>query len=145
MPLLRAATVIRAPPPAVFQALTDFEAMPAWLPGLRETEVMTAGPLQRGSVVMQRRRAMGRMSDFTLTVLHVDPPRELVLDLMRDAQRAGLWTWRLAEAPEGTRVDLQVDFSLPGFVNLILPLVRRGLRDRMQEDLEALRRRVEAG
>lgn len=145
VPTLRAQALLRAPPAEVFHALADFEAMPAWLPGLRETEVMTEGPLARGSVVMQRRRAMGRLADFTVTVLHHDPPRELVLDLMRDAQRAGVWTWRLAEAPGGTRVGVQVDFVLPGFVNLLLPLVRRSVRDGMERDVAALARRVEGG
>jgi hypothetical protein len=94
---------------------------------------------------MQRRRAMGRMAALTLTVLHHDPPRELVVDVLRDAQRAGVWTWRLSGVPEGTRVEVTVDFALPGFVNLLLPLVRRSMRRGMEADVEALRRRVEAG
>jgi uncharacterized protein YndB with AHSA1/START domain len=145
MPRLSHEAVLRAPPEKVFRALTDFEAMPSWLPGLRETEVMNEGPLARGTVVMQRRRAMGRMAAFTLTVLHADPPRELVVDHVRDAQRAGVWTWRLDPAPEGTRLAVTVDFVLPGFVNLLLPFVRRAMRNGLEADVEALRRRVEAG
>lgn len=125
--------------------MTDFEAMPSWLPGLRETGVMADGPLARGTVVMQRRKVMGLASVLTLTMLHADPPRELVLDARREAQPAGVWTWRLEEAPGGTRLVAEVAFTLPAFLLPVLPFARGAFRRRLEEDVEALRRRVERG
>ena len=138
-------TSVRRPREDVFRLLTDFDAMPQWLPGLREAEVLSEGPLAVGGLVMQRKRMLGRVSTLALTVVDHAPPERVAFYLARDAERLGLLTWTLHETDGGaTRVEATLEFRLPGFVTLFLPLVKARLAAELAADVDALKARAES-
>jgi hypothetical protein len=134
---------IEAPPARVWQALTDFAAMPIWNPFIREIR----GPLREGArlsiqIKPPGKRAMG----FRPTVLRVSPERELrwlgtlLIPGLFNGEHYFLLNPVGADATRFTHGEK--------FWGLLVgPFARRGMLDATREGLEsmnvALKMRVE--
>ena len=87
---------IAAPASAVWEALTDIDAMPSWRIGLKS---VTRLPDKNGLPVHTENTTAGKMT-FETTLM--DPPRRLVRGMASDLPFGGTWTFDVAPAPDGS-------------------------------------------
>jgi hypothetical protein len=158
-------TVVHLPPAEVYEFLVDFPGYARYSKYLRDVD-------QRGDgspgTEYDLHFAWWKLS-YTATseVTHVDPPRELGWEIIKDVHAHGEWTvTELDDPPEGveaaSRVTLQVQFDpdsassgmldLPRFVSLswvvdkVKPKVQAEAErvvERIVADLEGERRQVD--
>lgn len=90
-----------AEPVAVWQALTDYERMPQWRPGLRRVELLETPDGRR------RVREHSKFGPLTYDVELEEPPRRLVGRIVDEGQGfGGTWTYELAPVPGGTELRI---------------------------------------
>ncbi len=140
----RAEVEIAAPPSAVWEVLTQFDAYPSWNPFT--VEVSTSG--QIGDAVRMRvRLGAGALTHQTETLRVMEPERCLAWALDQPP-RWLLWAFRnqTLTALENGRTLYVTEDTIGG---LLGPLVRllydRALRTGFDNMAQALRRRVESG
>ncbi|MBW3577274.1 MAG: SRPBCC family protein [Actinobacteria bacterium] len=105
---------IERTPQEVFEVLTDLDRLVLWATMVVENHDLPDGPLQSGDSFRQTLRVAGLNLETEWTVLEVDPPRQV----MYEAQAAGggrlHMAQRVTEAGAGCRVEVDVDYDLPG-------------------------------
>ena len=89
------------PTEAVFAALTDFAAYPAWQTDVESAFLASGVPAQAGSRVHQVRKIMGRRTDIDLTVAEFVPGQLLTLRTEEAARPSVRQTYRLMPAANG--------------------------------------------
>jgi uncharacterized membrane protein len=105
---------IDRPPGEVFALLTDFDRLPEWATIVLETRDVSDSPLRRGCTFKQRLRVLGLETESEWRVTELDPPSHVAYDAT--APGGGTLRMRQSVAPEGTgsRVELELDYELPG-------------------------------
>jgi uncharacterized protein YndB with AHSA1/START domain len=144
---VEAETTIARPPDDVFAELVAVERYPGWLiaSGIVAVERLDPGPASVGSRVRISQQVAGRSTTLEGSITALDPGRAIGLrgrdpdgiSIEIDAQLVG-------EAA-GTRLRWSLRIGLPlrfrMFESMVAPQVQRAAT----LDLEALRRRLEAG
>ncbi len=105
---------IGRPPDVVFDALTDLNGLVRWAPMVIETRNVPPGPLRAGDTFEQTIRIAGLSLETDWTVLDVERPHLVRYECKG---RPGGWlnmTQRVVETTGGSRVDLEIDYELPG-------------------------------
>lgn len=143
MPVIQKETIVRRAPAEVFAKLADFERAPTWLTGVESTKVVTPGAVGVGTRFVQKRKTMGKLSDVEVAVTRFEPPSALGLDVKRDGKPAGVVLWETLPDAQGTRVVSRVDFTLPGLMKLMTPMVRNVVAKQTAGDLAALKNALE--
>ncbi|HET6405546.1 MAG TPA: SRPBCC family protein [Candidatus Thermoplasmatota archaeon] len=134
-------TTVRAPLERVFQALVDPSQRARWVQSVREAG--GGEPLAVGRVVEARRTLPTSRSQYRMTVLRLEAPRLLEMEVERNGDRVGRAGYELSPAPEGTRVRAYGEVELKGFQKLAAPMVSKGMEDELAVDLAGLKRHVE--
>jgi uncharacterized protein YndB with AHSA1/START domain len=140
-------TDIARSPAVVFDALVDIERFPEWLiaSGIVGVERLDDGPPATGSGVRISQRVAGRSTVLDGSITRLEPGLALGLH-GRDPDGVTIEI-EATLAPEGagTRLRWSLRLGLPlrfrMFESMVAPQVRRAVT----LDLEAFRRRVEAG
>jgi len=132
--------VVKAPREHVFQAWTDYEAVPKW----QTLFTRVAVAKRDGNTVhldmevnMRGRRAM-RTEKHILT----PPERVDVEGEMEGITNTSVW--KFESAPEGSRVTLVIEARLPWRLKVMGPLVKRQFQALVRDWMQDLAKYVEA-
>ena len=107
----RSAT-IAATPEACYDALTDFERLPAWQGAVRSATVLERDEQGRGTVVEFVVDAKVKQVRYRLRQVH-ERPRRLGCEYLGGDFRDFSGEWRFAPDGDGTRVELELHID-PG-------------------------------
>jgi len=133
---------IRRSPAEVFDFLATPENIPTWNHAIVESRGAPLGPMRVGTRIEQRRTqpSPGREQ---LEVVELAPARTLVLegDL---GPFHGTISYRLEPVPGGTRLTNDADLDASGPLRLVAPLAEGRVRASVAENLEVLKRTLEA-
>jgi carbon monoxide dehydrogenase subunit G len=106
---IETARTVARPPDAVFDAVSDFEAYPAYTPHLES--VSSAGDGGVGTEYELRVAALGLSVDVRTRLTGVDPPRSVEWTVLGGVTATGT----LAISPQGdgskSRINFQVDYD----------------------------------
>jgi carbon monoxide dehydrogenase subunit G len=151
MPHVAVQTRIHAPPNVVFSAITDFANAPRRITGIEAVQMLTDGPVGKGTRFRETRIVFGKQASETMTVTAWDPPRSYTLG----CQSCGCeYSFTLAcqgDARDAgaTIVDATIDARPMTFLaRLFSPLSRLMMgscRKAFEKDLDDLRRSIESG
>jgi uncharacterized protein YndB with AHSA1/START domain len=110
MATIERSVFIKAPPERVFAFLADHANDTQWLPGMVDTRNFT------GESTDYRWEWTYKMAGISFNgtgqTLEYDPPRRVVVET-----RGGVvstWAWTLEPEEDGTRVSLQMEYTVPG-------------------------------
>jgi uncharacterized membrane protein len=139
----RRSVIVDRPVEAVYDYLVDLERGREWMPGVRESQVLTAGPLRVGTRFRDRRVAGGRERVTDIEVVEVVPGRRHAVQL----STLGM-TMRFAFdlAPVGdsrTLVEYEAALTSPLVVRPLLAVVARAVESEDDDILERFKRAAE--
>ena len=132
------------PPERVFQALTDLDAMRAWMPNLVRLEQVTGSVVGRGAEFRETRKMFGKEATEHFEVTGYDSPKrlELFVDGSKGASRRGKYrfTYELRPAGGGTHLDLRCEIGGMGRLMEVLGKLFMGpFRKAIAKDLQAMK------
>lgn len=132
---------IEAPPELVWQLFDDPQRLPSWQPDLQTYEAVSGEPGWPGTVSLLvyqqqgQRGQRGRVIETTETIIAREEGRH----------RAGRYenTWASNDMActfqplpgGGTRWRAYAEFRFKGWVQLMAPLMRSGIRKRLEDDM----------
>jgi uncharacterized membrane protein len=135
--------VIDAPPEAVAGYAGDPGNAPHWYENIESVEWLTPPPAEVGSRMSFVARFLGRRLAYTYEIAELVPGERLV---MRTAEgpfpMETTYTWQ----PHGngaTRMTLRNRGEPSGFAKVTAPIMAAAMRRANQQDLAALKRRIE--
>ncbi len=105
---------VEAAPADVFDVLTDLDRLPHWATTVVENHDMPDGPLQPGQRFRQTVRVAGSNLETDWVVRSVDPPREIEYEATAPGGGELRMVQRVAPDGEASRVELELDYQLPG-------------------------------
>ena len=140
---------IEARPERVYQAFSDIDSWPRWMPNLVGVERLTDGPFGVGAEWRETRKLFGQEASEVFEVTAADPPSRLRLrvDGSRGSSKKGEYRfdYRFEPSHEGTRLRLEAEVEIPGvFAKLFGPLFVQTLRKACERDHQALKGHVES-
>lgn len=136
-------TIVEAPAERVFRALVVPEERRSWVRTLIEEP--HEGPLRLGDKVHAARRGSTSGSRYTLTVVALDPPRRLAMDVARNGQHVGRNTFEIEPVEGGTLVRGTAEVQLSGLQRMMTGMVVAAAEREMESELLALRRHLGEG
>ncbi len=135
---------IERPAPAVAAFAGDPSNAPVWYRRISTAEWETGPPVRIGSRVRFAARFLGRDLAYTYEIVELEPDRRL---LMTTAQgpfpMTTEYTWT-ATAAGGTRMTLRNHGEPAGFSRVVAPVMSWSMRRAMNQDLQELKRQMEA-
>ena len=140
-------TEFNASPEQVFEALTDLDLLPVWSTITVETHGTPRKPIEEGDTFTQTLRVLGRNLESNWTVTRLERPRKVAYS--SEAPGGGLlrMVQTVEEADGGSRVDVELDYELPGgFIGELFDSAyaeRRNERE-LEHSLHNLKELVEA-
>jgi uncharacterized protein YndB with AHSA1/START domain len=138
--------VIERPPGAVFTYVTTPGNWPKWHPASKAVSGATDHSLAVGEKVTEDFVVAGRAGRVVWTVVKREPPREWIIEGDVDGRKAGVVTYELAAAPEGTRFRRALTY--PSRSLLFALLNRISIRSRIEQESDQavrnLKRAVES-
>jgi uncharacterized protein YndB with AHSA1/START domain len=143
MPAFTKTVTIARPPDEVFPWLLDADKVPQWTTRLEAYEV--TGPITLGSRIRQVLTVKGQKLDVELEVTQYEPPHAAAsrfslqgIDVVTE--------YRLVASAGGTELTQQLEGKASGFKGrMLLPIVQGPLEEKIGEDLERLRERLDGG
>lgn len=135
-------------PDLVFQALTDLDAMKAWMPNLVAMEKVTDGAVGEGTEFRETRRMFSKEASEHFRVSGYEPPKrlELFVDGSKGSSRRGEYrfSYTLRPAGGGTHLTLTSEVSGMGtFMELLGKLFMGPFKKAIAKDLEAMQRHLD--
>lgn len=130
-------TVVGAPAERVFRALVVPEERRSWVRTLIEEP--REGALKLGDKVHAARRGSTSGSRYTLTVVALEAPRRLAMDVARNGQHVGRNTFEVEPVEGGTLVRGTADVQLSGLQRMMTGMVVAAAEREMEAELLALR------
>jgi len=132
--------IVKAPREKVFQAWTDYEAVPKWQTLFTSVKVAK----RDGNTVYLDLEVNMRGRKAMRTEKHLLTPPERV-DVEGEMEGITNTTvWKFDSLPEGSRVTVKVEASLPLRLKVIAPLVKHQFQALVREWLQDLAKYVEA-
>jgi len=145
MPTFEASVLIAAEPTAVETVLLDRDLAPRWTAGLERLELVEGRPGEPGSIGHAHYREGGRRYVLTDVLEEVEPARRYVSTVSGGGIRARVETVLEPVGQHETRMLVRWSGRGTNPVTLlVLPFLRRRVRQRSEADLEALKALVEA-
>lgn len=139
---------IAAEPARVFAALADLRGAPGRLQGIKKLEVLTDGPIGKGTRFRETRVMFGREATETMEITAFDPPRAYTVSCENHGC-AYLTHIRCTPAGNGTEVEMEFSARPTGLIaKLMAPLavlMMGSIRTCLEKDLEDIRVHVENG
>lgn len=105
---------IPRPPEQVFETLTDLERLPLWATTVVENHDTPGRPLQQGDRFSQTIHLVGRNLRSDWEVRSIEPPNHVEYEATSEQGGSLRMVQRVAQTPEGSRVELELDYELPG-------------------------------
>jgi carbon monoxide dehydrogenase subunit G len=140
----QATETLPATPERVFQALTDIDNAPQWIPGIIAVE--RVGDVRQGVGMRWRetRKMRGKEATEEIEVTHYHPPSHLGLRIDGSKGTSGRGTfnfdYKLAQRVGGTEVRMtgRIDGLLPPMLRWMGPLLAGFIKRESSKDLRAL-------
>lgn len=98
----------------LFELLTDLDRLPVWSTITVETHGTPRQPIEEGDTFEQTLRVLGRNLQSTWEVTELDRPRKVAYSSQAPGGGLLRMVQSLAESAGGTRVDVELDYELPG-------------------------------
>ncbi|MFG0275012.1 MAG: SRPBCC family protein [Phycisphaerales bacterium] len=137
---------IDAPRERVFEMSSDIGAAPDRISGIKKVEILTDGPIGKGTRFRETREMFGKEHTETLEFVAFDPPRSFGID----CESSGvLFVSRFTFESDGagTRVTLDMrSKSLTMKARLMAPMMllcRGAVKKAMRQDLAGIKRAAE--
>lgn len=145
MPTVVATVLINAPPDAVARVLLDAELAPLWTAGLERLELVEGEPGKPGCVGHAHYVEGGRRYVLTDALLRVVANRQFVSQVTGGGISAMVRT----DLEPGNEGETQVTLRWRGrgtnpLTMLMIPTMRRRIRERVTADLNSLKKLAEA-
>ena len=142
-------TRIAASPQEVFDALSDLDALPDYIPAEVRIETLTEGEFGEGTQWREYRKMMGREATEVFEVTECEPPHRLVLfvDGTKGTTGSGEFTYLYQlEADNGaTRLDLEARIDDIGCIaEQLSKLFAGSFKDAVEKDLDGLKHFAES-
>lgn len=135
---------IAAPPSRVFEYLADPAKLGSWIGGLESTVALDPGPPAEGSRYRQVLRIAGTRQTAERELTAFDPDRVLAFRITASAITIES-RFELSADGEGTALAYSHSGVTKGLAGAILGrTIQRELSSKIEEDLRALKRLVEA-
>jgi len=143
-----ATTHIDAPPPAVFEVCTDFAGAANRISAITKIEVLTPGPVGKGTRFRETRKMFGKEATETMEVIEFTPGRSYVLG----AESCGCrYRTEFTVTPSGSGSDVTIHFrgTPQTFMakvmgTIMAPMMSGMLRKCLDGDLADIKKYVEA-
>lgn len=114
--------VIKAPVDRVFHAFSDFENCAGRIRGIKKIEMLTAGPVGKGTSFKETRTMFGRDATETMTVCEYVPNQAVALE----ANSCGAYfksSFRFTPQGDATKVDFAMETkALSLFAKIMKPI-----------------------
>jgi carbon monoxide dehydrogenase subunit G len=136
---------IDRPASAVWAVVADVDSHPRWRPALKEFRQVSEGPLRVGSRIREVLSWRGREIVIADEVTALDPDRRLGV---RGGWKGADFELEFQLEPTGDGTAVTFDWTLEPktlLMRLAAPLLRRTFEKSTAEELEGLKRYVEAG
>jgi len=138
----RNSVTIDRPPREVFAFVADFENVPTWNYAIEETRKRTPGPITVGTEYVQR-RGVPQPGEERFTVTELVADRAVAIDGTLGPFPARL-RYEVEPAGTGTVLTNDVELELSGPLRLAGPVVTSRVKAAVAENLQVLKRRLEA-
>lgn len=135
---------IAAPPDEVWRLFNDPASLPRWQPTLNAYEAISGEPGWPGAVSLLVYHQQGRTVEMTETIMARDEGRH------RSGRYESAWavndmSCTFQALPDGgTRWRALAEFRFKGWVKLVAPLMRAGIRKRLVDDMLRFKTLVES-
>ena len=116
MPRIERSVDLPGPPEEVFALLTDLERLPEWATIVVETRDVSEVPLRPGCTFRQTVRVLGHDIESEWRVVALEAPRLVSYEASSPTGARLAMTQRVEPSNGGSRVDLELDYELPGGV-----------------------------
>ena len=116
MPRIERSAHLPHPPGEVFSLLTDLERLPEWATIVVETRDVSEMPLRAGCTFRQTVRVLGHDIESEWRVVELEAPRLVSYEASSPAGGQLSMTQRVSPSNGGSRVDLEIEYELPGGV-----------------------------
>ena len=141
-----ASTRVNAPPDRVFDVFTDFENAPENVRGIKALELLTPGPLKKGSRFRQTRVISGHEETEEMEVTDFRPGESYsVGGESHGARYAG--TMKVSPDGKGSKVEMRFTFTPISVFAKLMGFMAQGMVDSfkkaLQQDLEDLKKVAE--
>jgi uncharacterized protein YndB with AHSA1/START domain len=146
MAKVKVSSEIAAPVERVFEMFTDIEHGAEHVSGIKDTKIMTTGPLQLGSRWNETREVLGRTDDAEMEITAFEQNRTYTITHHKAGVRIDT-VFTFDPIPRGTRVS--VEFALnpqglpPALLSPIEWAIAGRVRDVLSHDLLDLKHSVE--
>ncbi|MCC6284889.1 MAG: SRPBCC family protein [Phycisphaerales bacterium] len=151
MPGFTRTVIIARPPEEVFAFATNPARLCLWLPAIVRIEVLTPGPLARGTHLKETRRFGSREASTTIEIIEHAAPAPGRAPPYRHAGRSisagveGIYRYTFSSQAGGTRVDLVAEVrGRHVLACLVARLMRRAMIRLDGRQLDALKHAVES-
>ncbi len=132
----------------VFEVMTDFRAAPQRIPAIKKVEVLTDGPVGKGTRFRETRIMFGREATETMEVTEFDPPHSLTVG----GNSCGtIFASRFRFRPSGSGTELEMELTtkpVSMFAKLMSPLaafMMGPMKKAMSADIDAIQKVCERG
>jgi len=139
---------VAAPPEAVFRAASDFPRAAGRIRAILKIEMLTEGPVGRGTRFRETRKMFGREASEVMEVIEFDPPRRYLLGAESHGCR---YRTEFAFEPRDGGTGMRMTFGaepLTFFAKVMSVLMRPMMKLMVREcgkDLDDLKASVESG
>jgi uncharacterized protein YndB with AHSA1/START domain len=134
--------VVRAHPERVAAYAMDPANDATWIGALTEVNVLTDGPVGKGTRVERVARFLGKRIEYVNEIEVYEPPARLVMRSVK-APFPMTVTYELEPVEGGTRMRIATEGDASGFYRLAGPLLNRQVERGVAGDLERLSRILE--
>ncbi|HZW10870.1 MAG TPA: SRPBCC family protein [Phycisphaerales bacterium] len=149
MPRFETSTHVDGPPQRVFEQITDLAGAPQRISGIKRLEVLTEGPVGKGTRWRETRVMFGREATEEMEITDFRPGESYTCE----AENCGcLYRCTLAVAPEGggSRLSASLEATPTTFMArlmsaLTMPLMRKAVVKAFDKDLADIKASVESG
>lgn len=131
---ITASSWIDSPPAEVFELATNFSDGASWRSEVTAMEVLTSGPVGKGTRIRETRKVGGHESSEEMTVTEFDPPRACVLQ--GGGHGAPVTRAMMFEADrDGTIVSMDIEIRPTSFVAKLMSPMMRVAAGRMRKSI----------
>jgi uncharacterized protein YndB with AHSA1/START domain len=145
---IRIETVIAAPPAHVFGLFTDLAGAPGRIRAIRKLELLTPGPVGKGTRFRETRAMFGKESSETMEILSFEPGRSYSVGAQSCGTRY-LTSFDFEPAASGTRVRMSFQGTPVSFAaRLLAPLfgfMAGSVRKAIEGDMTDMKAACEGG
>jgi uncharacterized protein YndB with AHSA1/START domain len=136
---------IERSPEDVFAFSSDVSRFPEWQEGVESSQVEGGGPVERGARISMRRRVGPSVRAVTIEMTEHDPPRSFAFrGLDGPIRPLGRGTIEPLENGQRSRLTFELDVKGHGIGVLLVPFVRRQVREEVPKSYGNLKRLLES-